>query len=182
VTHGCQFHIRRQPTAAHGYEPRRQTPGAARLAPVRCARGLVHSGRGRVVAREPSHTSVYARLAALAQHEPGLLGEPEGVRLALNILRWRARGHEPRCINAAVTEGVDPVGLRQALRLASGFQQFERPYQQIQALLVPAYVRHEKFKELFGLGAAGVSDTSSERSSGRSRSTTSRRTSTHDRY
>jgi hypothetical protein len=122
-----------------------------RVRAVRHHSRLVHAGRQRAAVAEASSHSVFCQLQALGRVAPDIAGDSEGWNLALAILRHRARGNQPKRLVRAIADRVDPVGFKQALRLAAGFQEFDYPHQQLKLLLCPAYVKPEQFRELFGL-------------------------------
>lgn len=122
-----------------------------RVSPVRHRSGLVHSGRRRVVELEHSHASLYSELAAFNKWRPNVLSESsEGFKLALSLVRHAARRRVPRQLADVVPNGSDPAAFRQAVRLASGFENFGTPYSEIRQLLVPTFVKPDEFHELFG--------------------------------
>lgn len=129
-----------------------------RLAQVRNRQGLVWAGREQSVAIERTNHSAFAQILQLPNVVPAVLGgmSLSAWEMMVGILRWRCRGQVSTKIQAAIAAPPDGASCRQALRLASGFVNFDRPHQDLMRLLVPLCVSREKFYDLFGYAPRGA--------------------------
>jgi hypothetical protein len=129
------------------------TPGySRRLVNASHASGFANWGRqGVVFLRQPSETNVYTKLRAWSDlNEDRLGGQKAGFDLALNLLRNRSKGRTSAELESALILPVDRSAFAQAVRLASGFERFTRPYQEMRELLVPSFMTSSQFRERFG--------------------------------